>query len=95
MRLALSSTAPDGICSSAGGLHSSTRIPTLMMYARNVSLHIGRTHARALIPEVLDLMGEGRLRPETVTTCIAPIEDAPEALRDHFVRGGTKTIVTA
>ena len=95
MRLALSSTAPDGICSSAGGLHNSTRIPTLMMYARNVSLHIGRTHARALMPEVLDLMVAGRLRPEEVTTCLAPIDDAPEALRDHFVRGGTKTIVTA
>jgi alcohol dehydrogenase len=95
LRLALASTAHDGICSSAGGLHSSCRIPTLLMYARNVSLHVGRTHARALIPEVLDLMVQGRLSPETVTTCLAPLDDAPAALRDHFVRGGTKTIVTA
>jgi alcohol dehydrogenase len=95
LRLALACTAPDGICSSAGGLHRSTRIPILLMYGRNATLHLGRTNARALIPSVLELIVAGRLRPETVTTCVAALEDAPEALREHFLGGGIKTVLTA
>jgi alcohol dehydrogenase len=93
--VALASTAPDGICTSAGSLHRSARIPTLRMYVRNVTLHVGRTHARALIPRVLDLMLDGRLRPELVTTNVASLEDAPTALREHFLGGGVKTVLTA
>ncbi len=95
LRLALANTAPDGVCSSAGSLHRSARIPALLMYGRNVTLHFGRTHARALMPQVLDLMLHGGLRPETVTTCEAPLDDAPRALREHFLGGGVKTVLTA
>lgn len=95
LKLALSHTAPDGICSSAGGLHRTARIPALLCYANNVTIHIGRTHARHLIPEVLDLMTAGRLRPETVTTNVAPLADAPEALREHCGPQAVKTILTA
>ncbi|HTD58180.1 MAG TPA: alcohol dehydrogenase catalytic domain-containing protein, partial [Solirubrobacteraceae bacterium] len=56
---ALGSTAPDGICSSSGGLHRHIRIPFLQMYIRNATLHVGRTHVRALIPDVLELMTAG------------------------------------
>jgi len=94
--LALSCTAPDGICSSSGGLHRRARIPFVQMYIRNVTLHVGRTHVRALMPEVLDLMTRGALRPETVTTTIAPLEDAPAVLREHFLGGDSvKTVLTA
>ena len=92
---ALSHTAPDGICSSAGSLHRSARIPTLQMYVRNVTLHLGRTHARALIPAVLELMLDGRLRPEVVTTTVASLDEAPTVLREHFLGGGVKTVLTA
>lgn len=92
--VALACTAPDGVCSSAGGLHRSARIPILLMYGRNATLHLGRTHARALIPEVLELILTGRLRPETVTTCVAALDDAPAALREHFLDGGIKTVLT-
>ncbi len=95
LRLALASTAPDGICSSAGGLHRSARIPFLLMYGRNATLHLGRTHVRTLMPEVLTLIAQGRLQPETVTTCVAPLEDAPRALREHFLGSGVKTVLTA
>ncbi len=44
---ALACTAPDGICSSAGSLHRGARVPLLLMYGRNVTLHVGRAHARA------------------------------------------------
>jgi alcohol dehydrogenase len=93
-RLALSNVAPDGICSSAGGLHRTTTIPAMLLYSRNVTFHVGRTHARSLIPRVLELMSQRRLRPETVTTTVTSLDDAPRVLRDHFLRGGTKAILT-
>ncbi len=95
LHVSLSNTAPDGICSSVGGLHRSTRIPLLQMYVRNATLHVGRTHARHLIPKVLELMLDGRLHPEAVTTTVASIDDAPVALREHFLGGGVKTVLTA
>jgi alcohol dehydrogenase len=95
LRRALSATAPDGVCSSAGGLHRNARIPALLMYGRNATLHIGRTHARAIIPRVLGLIVDGRLRPETVTTTVAPLDEAPSVLREHYLAGGVKTILTA
>jgi alcohol dehydrogenase len=94
-RLALACTAPDGICSNIGTLHRTARLPTLAMYARNVTLHIGRAHARTLIPDVLGLVTSGRLHPETVTSTLAPLDDAPQVLREHFRSGGIKAILTA
>ncbi|MGD1058480.1 MAG: alcohol dehydrogenase catalytic domain-containing protein, partial [Solirubrobacteraceae bacterium] len=90
----LSCTAPDGICSSAGSLHRSARIPTLLMYGHNVTLHMGRTHARTLIPRVLELLACDQLRPLEVATRIASIDEAPTVLAEHFRGGVIKTILT-
>ncbi len=93
---ALSATAPDGVCSSSGGLHRGTRIPLLQMYIRNATLHVGRTHVRALIPDVLELMTRGGLRPEAITTTVAALDVAPSVLREHFLGGeSVKTVLTA
>jgi alcohol dehydrogenase len=92
--LALSNTAPDGICSSAGGLHSSAAVPALLMYGRNVTLHMGRTNTRPLIPKVLDLMLSGNLQPELVTSCVASLDEATRALGEHFSGGAIKTVLT-
>jgi alcohol dehydrogenase len=88
-------TAPDGICSSAGGLHASARIPFLHAYIHNITLHIGRSHARASMPDVLALLAAGTLRPQDVTTQVAPFDDAPAALREHCRSGAIKTVLTA
>jgi alcohol dehydrogenase len=95
LRLALASTAPDGVCSCAGSLQRRVRIPALAMYGRNVTLHVGRTHARTLIPDVLELIARGRLHPEAVTTTLDSLDRAPAALREHYLGGGIKTILTA
>jgi alcohol dehydrogenase len=95
LALALEKTAPDGICASAGSFHRSARVPTLSMYVRNVSLHIGRAHVRALMPEVLALISNERLDPGAVITNLARLDDAPAALREHFAAGGVKTVLTA
>jgi alcohol dehydrogenase len=92
-RLALAHTAPDGICSNVGTLHRSARIPTFAMYIRNATLRVGRSHARALIPGVLDLIASGRLQPEVVTTTLDSLDNAPRALHDHFRGAGIKAVL--
>jgi alcohol dehydrogenase len=94
LRLALSKTAPDGVCSSAGTLHVRASLPVGLMYGRNMALHFARSHARTHIPQVLQLMSEGRLHPEAVTTTVASLEDAPGVLHEHLIGDGTKTILT-
>jgi alcohol dehydrogenase len=94
LRLALSNTAPDGVCSSVGTLHVRARLPVGLMYGRNVAFHIAWTHARTRIPQVLQLMSEGRLHPEAVATTVASLEEAPAVLHDHVFGDGTKTILT-
>jgi alcohol dehydrogenase len=93
LRRALNLTSPDGVCSSSGLLHASTRIPTTLMFGRNVTLIIARAHVRPAIPEVLKLMVDDRLHPESVTTVVAPMDDAPAALSEHMRGQSTKTIV--
>jgi alcohol dehydrogenase len=94
-RLALTLTAPDGVCSSSGTLHASTRIPSTLMFGRNMTLTIARAHARSLIPEVLDLITARELRPERVTTVRASIDDAQQALSEHLRGASTKTVLSA
>jgi len=95
LAVALAHTAPDGVCTSSGGLHRSTRVPLLQMYVRRATLHVGIPHTRALMPAVLELMADGALRPELITTQVAPLDDAPHVLREHCVEGGVKTVLTA
>ncbi|HEU0250704.1 MAG TPA: hypothetical protein VFR48_08270, partial [Solirubrobacteraceae bacterium] len=65
-------------------LHRQARIPLLSMYVRNATLHVSRTHARAVMPAVLELMQSGALQPERVTTRVAALDDAPSVLGEHI-----------
>jgi threonine dehydrogenase-like Zn-dependent dehydrogenase len=67
----------------------------LRSYGHNVTVHISRVNARPVIPQVLKLISTGSLCPETVTTTMASIEDAPTALRGHYLAGAVKTVLTA
>ena len=95
LRHVLRHTAPDGICSCVWSLHRRASIPLAACYIRNITLHVGRCHVRAVTPEVLDLMAAGRFQPELVTTNIASFDDAPAALREHCYGDALKTILTA
>ena len=57
LALAIAATAPDGICSCAGTLHASVRVPGTLMFGRNITLALMRSHIRTVIPAVLDLVG--------------------------------------
>jgi alcohol dehydrogenase len=93
LRRGLELTAPDGICTSAGGLHGDARIPYGLMFARNATLKIGRSHARAEVPAVLDLIASGRIAPERVNSNLGAIDDAPRALREHAEGNAIKTVL--
>jgi alcohol dehydrogenase len=93
LRRVLAHTAPDGICTCVWSLHRRGGFPLIESYVRNVTLHIGRSHARTNIPKVLELIVDGRLHPEVVTTNTASFDDAPQALRDHCGEDAVKTIL--
>ena len=87
---ALRSTAPDGICTSVGISVKDVPIPLFDMYVNVVTLRTGRVHARAVIPEVVGLVSDGRIHPELITTEVVGWDEAPAALADP----PTKLVIT-
>jgi threonine dehydrogenase-like Zn-dependent dehydrogenase len=83
LHAALRSTAPDGVCTSVAIYFApETPLPLLEMYTRGCTLHTGRCHARALIPEVLGLVAGGRLDPALVTSAVVGFDEAESALTE-------------
>jgi alcohol dehydrogenase len=83
LHAALRSTAPDGTCTSVAiYFEPETPVPLLELYTRGCTLHTGRVHARAVIPEVLALVAAGRLDPALVTSAVVGFDDAPAALAE-------------
>jgi alcohol dehydrogenase len=84
---ALRSTAPEGVCQSvsfyAGG---DVPLPLGRMYTLGIHFLIGRAHAAALLPQVMPLIEQGRLRPQDVTTRVVDWEDAPVAYLEPAIK---------
>jgi threonine dehydrogenase-like Zn-dependent dehydrogenase len=92
LALALRSTAPDGTCTSTAIYFAEQpQMPLLEMYTKGITFRTGRVHARAAMPNVLELTASGALHPELVTTALVPWSQAPEALLE---RGWTKLVIT-
>lgn len=90
LALAMRSTEPGGICTNVGvAFELQTPIPMLEAYGTGLQLVIGRAHARPALPQVLDLLAEGRIRPHLVTTLTAPWDAAPEV----FTAPPTKAVI--
>jgi threonine dehydrogenase-like Zn-dependent dehydrogenase len=84
---ALRSTEPDGICTSSGIYFApETPVPLLEMYTKGIRFQTGRVHARPAMPRILELVREGRFRPEQVTTETASWDDAAEAVAGHSAK---------
>jgi alcohol dehydrogenase len=82
--LALRSTAPDGHCTVASIFYEETTpLPMLEMYTKGLTMHTGRVHSRPIAPRLLELMADGRLRPERVAGRVVAWDDAADALADH------------
>ena len=72
----LRATWPDGVCTDTGVYaQGSVEMPLLSMYTRGVRFVTGRVNARAVIPDVLDLLAGCDLAP-TVER-VVPWQDAP------------------
>jgi alcohol dehydrogenase len=87
LKYAIRATEPEGICQSvsfyAGGEMS---LPLGRLYTLGIRFFVGRAHAAALLPEVMPLIEQGRLRPEAVTTRVVNWEDAPAAYLEPAIK---------
>jgi alcohol dehydrogenase len=72
--------APGGICTAVGYyLATGTRVPLMHMYATDVTLRLGVSHVRAVLPELLEFVRRTGFPAERVTTVTADWGDAPTA----------------
>ena len=75
---ALRATWPDGVCTDTGVYAQySVEMPLLPMYTRGVRFVTGRVNARAVIPEVIELLAGQDLSP--AVDRVVEWEDAPSA----------------
>jgi alcohol dehydrogenase len=80
IRRALRALAPGGICTAVGYyVATGTRVPLMHMYATDATLHLGVSHPRAILPDLLDFIDRTGFPAETVTTVTADWDDAPTA----------------
>jgi threonine dehydrogenase-like Zn-dependent dehydrogenase len=80
LRHALRSTMPGGVCTAVGYyVGTNTGIPLMHMYATDITLHLGISHPRAVLPELLEWVLEHDFPAEKVTTSLADFDDAPRA----------------
>lgn len=75
-----------GRCTSIGQVEAEAPLPLWDLYQRGVHLHIGPGMARPAIPDILELVCAGRLRPQLVTTATVAWDDAPEALLEPVTK---------
>ncbi len=76
-------TAYEGLCQgSYGGFAERTPTPLKDMYGRNITLKLGRVHARAHMGATLDLMRRGCLCPEHVISRRASFDEAADAMAE-------------
>ncbi|WP_170854167.1 MDR/zinc-dependent alcohol dehydrogenase-like family protein [Microlunatus flavus] len=92
--LALAAVADDGVCSFAGTLHGSVPIPASLMFGRNVTLRIARSHVREVIPQVLGLLAAREVELGGVITQRGSFGDAVAALDAHFRGRELKTVLS-
>ncbi len=80
---AIRCTDYEGLCQRTyGDFQERTPTPLRDMYGRNITLKLGRVHARAHMATALELMCCGHLHPEAVITRRAGFSEAPEAMLD-------------
>ena len=88
---ALRSLRPGGLCVAVTIYLEDPHVPGFFMYSQGVRLETGRVNARAVMPEVLDLVQAGRIHPLAVTDGVLGFDDVLEAfaeptLKPIFVR---------
>ena len=78
---ALKSVEACGVCTSvSGGASSDSSLPLQQMYLKGVRYEIGRVHACATAPAVLDLVTTGALDPAHLVGKVVPFSEAVEGM---------------
>src|SRR5262245_23687788 len=83
LRRAIESTEPGGVCTNCGPYIGDVALPLGHMYTRGIRFITGRVAARPIIPDLLDLVAQGRLDPSVATATTAGWADAPAAWSEH------------
>lgn len=90
INFAIRSLAPGGVATAVSYyFERRTPFPLFPMYINSTTFHTGVSHARAAIPEVLQLVQQGRFDPSKITTVRAAWQDAPAA----FLEDTTKVVI--
>ena len=80
---AIASTEPAGVCTDTGIFLGDVTLPLGQMYTRGIRFVTGRVAARPILPDLLDLVANGRLDPGVVTATTVHWADAPAAWSEH------------
>jgi threonine dehydrogenase-like Zn-dependent dehydrogenase len=102
LRHAVRALASGGVCTAVGYyLATGTRVPLMHMYATDATLRLGVSHARAILPSLLDFVHRTGFAAERVTTRTAAWDEAPDAYtarttklvlcRDPLTQGAEET----
>lgn len=87
---AIRSTEPGGTCTSVGIYFAElTPVPLLEMFVTGITFKTGRVNARTDLLPVLDLVRQGIVKPELLTTRTVSWEEAPRA----WAEPATKLVV--
>jgi len=90
LNFALRMLSCGGICTSAAFyLRKESPIPLWDMFSKSATFHIGVSHPRRDIPEILPLIQRGIFKPQLITTLSADWSDAPKA----YLEKTTKLVV--
>jgi alcohol dehydrogenase len=80
VRTAIRALGPGGVCTAIGYyLAPGTKVPLMHMYANDITLRVGISHVRPVLPELLEFVAREKFPAEWVTTMTADWEDAPGA----------------
>jgi threonine dehydrogenase-like Zn-dependent dehydrogenase len=85
---AIRATEPEGTLHSVSYYAAEPMVPMPLgrLYTLGIDFRIGRAHSAALLAEVVDLVADGRLHPEQVTTSVIGWEEAPDRYTDDTVK---------
>lgn len=87
IRSAIRSTASGGICTGVGYyVRTNTGIPLMHMYAHDITLHLGVSHPRPILPELLSWIATHDFPAEIVTTQLMNFDDAPHVYAQQTIK---------
>ncbi|HXJ33810.1 MAG TPA: alcohol dehydrogenase catalytic domain-containing protein [Candidatus Eisenbacteria bacterium] len=87
LRYAIRATAPEGTLQSVSFyVGGDMAMPLGRLYTLGIRFFVGRAHSAALLPEVMSLIQQRRLRPEEVTTRVVDWEEAAVAYLEPAIK---------